>query len=235
MRIALLLRNPHVRSQGSFDTIDGRAFGLDDSALHNREHRQEQHHSHNPLPVRDLDRDPRVRVREHHGTESVMNATQVAESTALAQARGSFDPAKYKLFLEDGAHTSQSIITAVSAYVEAFLVRQHPTLARSWTSARCKSWMFAEYRPAQTSSLSAHVKLSWFHPENTINSLESLFVATALWAHLETELRGAHENHSSSTPDPHHPQCEEGTPPRVEVDVIPPRSSGYAPATSGDP
>ena len=121
-----------------------------------------------------------------------MNATQVAESAALAQARGSFDRDKSRLFIEEGASTSQSIITTMAAHAEVFLVRQHPTLARTWTAARCKSWMLAEFRPAQTSSSSSHVKLAWFHPENNIMSLESLFVATALWAHFETELRGKH-------------------------------------------
>ena len=177
-----------VRSHASFETVDGR-LGFEDLVLHDREPRNDHHDRH---PPRGADRDSRKPSRELHGTELVMNATQVAESAALAQARGSFDRSKYAIFLEDGATTSQSIITAMAAHAEAFLVRQHPTLARSWTSARCKSWMLAEFRPAQTTSSSAHVKLAWFHPENSINSLESLFVATALWAHLETELRGLH-------------------------------------------
>ena len=182
-----------VRSFASFDTlIDGRALGLDDLVLHDREPRPLIDQRREPQYSRDFDRDERGRDRERHGTELVMNATQVAESAALAQARGSFDRDKYRLFLEEGASTSQSIITAMAAHAEVFLVRHHPTLARSWTTSRCKSWMLAEFRPAQTSSSSAHVKLAWFHPDNNINSLESLFVATALWTHLETELRGKH-------------------------------------------
>jgi hypothetical protein len=90
-------------------------------------------------PSRDYDRDDRARDRERHGTELVMNATQVAKSAALAQARGRFDRDKYRSFLEEGTSTSQFIITAMAAHAEVFLVRQHPTLAKHWTTVRCKS------------------------------------------------------------------------------------------------
>jgi hypothetical protein len=121
-----------------------------------------------------------------------MNATQVAESAPLAQMRGSFDRGEYLMFLEDGANTSQSIITAMAGQAENFLIQHHPTLARNWTASRYKSWMLAEFRPIQATTSSSHVKLAWFHPDNSITSLESLFVAVALWAHLETEMRGKH-------------------------------------------
>ena len=52
--------------------------------------------------------------------------------------------------------------------------------------------MLADFRPAQTSASSNHAKLSWFHPDNAIQSMDALWLATAIWAHLETEMRGTH-------------------------------------------
>ena len=52
--------------------------------------------------------------------------------------------------------------------------------------------MLAEFRPAQTSSSSAHAKLAWFHPEGKIRSMDAVWLATAIWAQLEVEMLGPH-------------------------------------------
>ena len=121
-----------------------------------------------------------------------MNATQVAESAALTQVRGIFDITKWLAFTDNGASSTQAVINNMTAAVEQHLVNQHSNLARSWTPQRCKAWMLADFRPVQTSSSSTHAKLAWFHPENTIQSMDALWLAVAVWAHLETEMRGRH-------------------------------------------
>ena len=75
---------------------------------------------------------------------------------------------------------------------EAYLVKNHTNLARSWTPQRCKAWMLGEFRPALMSVSSSHAKLAWFHPDGAIQSMDALWLATAIWAQLETEMRGSH-------------------------------------------
>jgi hypothetical protein len=122
----------------------------------------------------------------------VLNATQVAESAALTQVRGIFDITKWLAFTDNGASSTQAVINNMTAAAEQHLMRQHSSLARSWTPQRCKAWMLADFRPVQTSSSSSHAKLAWFHPDNTIQSMDALTLAVAVWAHLETEMRGRH-------------------------------------------
>ena len=52
--------------------------------------------------------------------------------------------------------------------------------------------MLADFRSIQTSSSSTHAKLAWFHPDNAIQSMDVLWLETAIWAQLETEMRGPH-------------------------------------------
>ena len=147
--------------------------------------------SRSPRRHRDRSRDSRERWGEH-GNELVLNATQVAESAALTQVRGIFDICKFMAFSETGRGSSQAIINAMTVAAEAYLVKHHANLARSWTPQRCKSWMLGEFRPALTSASSSHAKLAWFHPDGAIQSMDALWLATAIWAQLETEMRGDH-------------------------------------------
>ena len=126
--------------------------------------RRDRSRSRSPRRRRDRSRDSRDRW-ENHGNELVLNATQVAESAALTQVRGIFELPKFMIFSENMQRSSQAVINAMTVHAENFLVRNHQNLARNWSPQKCKAWMLAEFRPAQTSSSSAHAKVSWFHPD----------------------------------------------------------------------
>ena len=190
--------SPDARSRHSGDsygTSDPRAYGdssfIPVNSPDRSQDRRDRSRSHSPRRHRDRSRDSRERWSDH-GNELVLNATQVAESASLTQVRGILGLMKFLAFSENGQRSSQAVINAMTVNTEAFLVRNHPNLARNWTPQRCKAWMLAEFRPAQTSSSSAHAKLSWFHPECEIHSMDALWLATEIWAQLETEMRGPH-------------------------------------------
>ena len=88
-----------------------------------------------PRRHRDRSRDSHERWSDHRN-ELVLNATQVAESAALKSAAFS-TPQNFLAFSENGQHSSQAAINAMTVHAEAFLVRNHPNLARNWTPQRC--------------------------------------------------------------------------------------------------
>ena len=178
-------------SGDSFGTNEPRAAGGEAFNPVPSPDRRDRSRSRSPRRRRDRSRDSRDRW-DNHGNELVLNATQVAESAALTQVRGIFELPKFMIFSENMQRSSQAVINAMTVHAENFLVRNHQNLARNWNPQKCKAWMLAEFRPAQTSSSSAHAKVSWFHPDCEIRSMESLWLATSIWAHLETEMRGAH-------------------------------------------
>ena len=178
-------------SGDSYGTNDPRALGGEPFIPVPSPDRRDRSRSRSPRRRRDRSRESRDRWSDH-GNELVLNATQVAESAALTQVRGIFELAKFMIFSENMQRSSQAVINAMTVHAENFLVRNHQNLARNWSPQKCKAWMLAEFRPAQTSSSSAHAKVSWFHPDCEIRSMESLWLATSIWAHLETEMRGTH-------------------------------------------
>ena len=117
---------------------------------------------------------------------------QVAESAALTQVRDIFDIIKLMAFSETGRGSSQAIINAMTVAYEVYLVKKHTNLARSWTPQRCKLSMLGEFRPSLTSASSTHAKLAWFHPDGAIQSIDALWLATAIWVQLVPEMRGSH-------------------------------------------